>query len=81
MYTQRFGSATGSNIEIRNAKIKKQSIVTSIRKSQITKCIDQRATQQPMNRFSMRADGAATVKFHYDINLNDNIRERLAIFE
>ncbi|KAA6363174.1 MAG: hypothetical protein EZS28_041299, partial [Streblomastix strix] len=64
-----------------DAGIEKSNTVTSIRKSSITKGIDQGATQQQINRFSMHADGAATVQFHYDMNLNDDIRERLAIFE
>ncbi|KAA6373436.1 MAG: hypothetical protein EZS28_031036 [Streblomastix strix] len=69
------------NIIMQEAGIEKQNTVISIRKSSITKDIDQRATQQQINRFSMHADGAATVQFHYDMNLNDDIRERLAIFE
>ncbi|KAA6370458.1 MAG: hypothetical protein EZS28_034016 [Streblomastix strix] len=69
------------NIIMQDAGIEKSNTVISIRKSSITKDIDQRATQQQINRFSMHADGAATVQFHYDMNLNDDIRERLAVFE
>ncbi|KAA6396848.1 MAG: hypothetical protein EZS28_007624 [Streblomastix strix] len=69
------------HIIMQDAGIEKSNTVTSIKKSSITKGIDQGATQQQINRFSLHADGAVTVQFHYDMNLNNDIRERLAIFE
>ncbi|KAA6381391.1 MAG: hypothetical protein EZS28_023081, partial [Streblomastix strix] len=59
----------------------KEYSVTSIRKSQITKSINQGATIQEINRASRHKDGPSTVAVHYDMNLNDTIRERLTNFE
>ncbi|KAA6388517.1 MAG: hypothetical protein EZS28_015955, partial [Streblomastix strix] len=61
--------------------INKKETVTSIRKASITKGIDQGATKQEIDRFSMHADGSGIVQGHYDMNLNDKIRERLSNFE
>ncbi|KAA6393079.1 MAG: hypothetical protein EZS28_011397 [Streblomastix strix] len=61
--------------------INKRETVTSIRKAAITKGIDQGATQQEIVRFSMHTDGSIIVQGHYDMNLNDKIRERLSNFE
>ncbi|KAA6368918.1 MAG: hypothetical protein EZS28_035556 [Streblomastix strix] len=61
--------------------INKKETVTSIRKAFITKGIDQGATKQEIDRFSMHADGSGIVQGHYDMNLNDKIRERLSNFE
>ncbi|KAA6367831.1 MAG: hypothetical protein EZS28_036641 [Streblomastix strix] len=61
--------------------IEKKETVTSIRKSAIKKGIDQGATRQEIDRFSMHADGSGIVQGHYDRNLNDRIRERLSNFE
>ncbi|KAA6354469.1 MAG: hypothetical protein EZS28_050004, partial [Streblomastix strix] len=61
--------------------VKKGNSVTSIRKSSITKSIDQGATIQEINRASRHKDGPSTVAVHYDMNLNDTVRERLTNFE
>ncbi|KAA6363624.1 MAG: hypothetical protein EZS28_040849, partial [Streblomastix strix] len=55
--------------------VKKGNSVTSIRKSSITKSIDQGATIQEINRASRHKDGPSTVAVHYDMNLNDTVRE------
>ncbi|KAA6372731.1 MAG: hypothetical protein EZS28_031741, partial [Streblomastix strix] len=55
--------------------------VTSIRSSSITKQISIGATKQQVNRFSRHKKGLATVSKFYDKNLNDNLRERLAVFK
>ncbi|KAA6389940.1 MAG: hypothetical protein EZS28_014529 [Streblomastix strix] len=59
----------------------KRETVTSIRKAAITKGIDQGATQQEIDRFSMHTDGSTIVQGHNDMNLNDKIRERLSNFQ
>ncbi|KAA6368547.1 MAG: hypothetical protein EZS28_035926, partial [Streblomastix strix] len=61
--------------------VKKGNSVTSIRKSSITKSIDQGATIQEINRASRHKDGPSTAAVHYDMNLNDTVRERLTNFE
>ncbi|KAA6404083.1 MAG: hypothetical protein EZS28_000385 [Streblomastix strix] len=61
--------------------IEKKETMTSIRKSAITKGIDQGATKYEIDRFSMHADGSGIIQGHYDRNLNDRIRERLSNFE
>ncbi|KAA6390780.1 MAG: hypothetical protein EZS28_013693 [Streblomastix strix] len=63
------------------AGVHKGNSVTSIRKSSITKSINQGATIQEINRASRYKDGPSTVAVHYDMNLNDKIRERLTNFE
>ncbi|KAA6380421.1 MAG: hypothetical protein EZS28_024052 [Streblomastix strix] len=59
----------------------KGNSVTSICKSSITKSINHGATIQEINRASRHKDGPSTVAVHYDMNLNDTIRERLTNFE
>ncbi|KAA6363137.1 MAG: hypothetical protein EZS28_041337 [Streblomastix strix] len=61
--------------------INKKETVTSILKGFITKEIDQGATKLEIDRFSMHADDSGIVQRHYDMNLNDKIRERLSNFE
>ncbi|KAA6379583.1 MAG: hypothetical protein EZS28_024892 [Streblomastix strix] len=61
--------------------IEKKKSVTSIRKSTITNGIDQGATRQEIDRFSMYADGSGIVQGHYDRNQNNRICERLSNFE
>ncbi|KAA6357318.1 MAG: hypothetical protein EZS28_047155 [Streblomastix strix] len=61
--------------------VKKGNSVTSIHKSSITKSINQGATIQEINRASRHKDGPSTVAVHYDMNLNDTVRERLTNFE
>ncbi|KAA6379566.1 MAG: hypothetical protein EZS28_024906 [Streblomastix strix] len=55
--------------------------VISIRKSSITKSIDQRATKTQINRATRHKKGTDTVAHHYDKNLNDNLRQKLSKFE
>ncbi|KAA6354678.1 MAG: hypothetical protein EZS28_049795, partial [Streblomastix strix] len=55
--------------------------VTSIRKSSMTKSIDQGATKTQINRATRHKKGTDTVAHHYDKNLNDNLRQRLSEFE
>ncbi|KAA6388225.1 MAG: hypothetical protein EZS28_016247 [Streblomastix strix] len=55
--------------------------VTSIRSSSITKQISTGAIKQQVNRFSRHKKGPATVSKFYAKNLNDNLRERLAVFK
>ncbi|KAA6375853.1 MAG: hypothetical protein EZS28_028621 [Streblomastix strix] len=61
--------------------VKKGNSVTSICKLSTTKSIDQGATIQEINRASRHKDGTSTVAVHYDMNLNDTVRERLTNFE
>ncbi|KAA6402697.1 MAG: hypothetical protein EZS28_001768 [Streblomastix strix] len=63
------------------AGVHKGNSVMSIRKSSITKTINQGATIQEISRASRHKDGSNTVAVHYDMNLNDTIRERLTNFE
>ncbi|KAA6366274.1 MAG: hypothetical protein EZS28_038199, partial [Streblomastix strix] len=48
---------------------------------QSSKSIDQGATIQEINRASRHKDGSSTVAVHYDMNLNDTVRDRLTNFE
>ncbi|KAA6358166.1 MAG: hypothetical protein EZS28_046308 [Streblomastix strix] len=52
--------------------------VTSIRSSSMTKQIDQGATKTEINRATRHRKGSQAVANHYDKNLNDKIRTRLA---
>ncbi|KAA6372972.1 MAG: hypothetical protein EZS28_031500 [Streblomastix strix] len=61
--------------------VKKGNSVTSIRKSSISKSIDQGATIKQINRASRHKDGPRTVADHYDMNLNDTVKETLVRFE
>ncbi|KAA6370685.1 MAG: hypothetical protein EZS28_033789, partial [Streblomastix strix] len=69
------------HIVMQASGVKKGNSVTSICKSSITKSIDQGATIQEINRASRHKDGPSTVAVHYDMNLNDTVRERLTNFE
>ncbi|KAA6353281.1 MAG: hypothetical protein EZS28_051192 [Streblomastix strix] len=42
---------------------------------------DQGASQQQVDRASRHKEGADTVALHYDLNLNEKLRERLTNFE
>ncbi|KAA6358018.1 MAG: hypothetical protein EZS28_046455 [Streblomastix strix] len=55
--------------------------VTSIRKSYMTKSIDQGATKTQINHATRHNKGNDTVARLYDKNLNDNLRQRLSEFE
>ncbi|KAA6399789.1 MAG: hypothetical protein EZS28_004689 [Streblomastix strix] len=66
---------------MKGAGVQAKNSVTSIRKSSITKSIDQGASQQEVDRASRHKEGAGTVAVHYDMNLNDKLRERLTNFE
>ncbi|KAA6375427.1 MAG: hypothetical protein EZS28_029049 [Streblomastix strix] len=57
------------------AGVHKGNSVTSIRKSSITKSINQGATIQEICRASQHKDGPSTVAVHFDKNLNDTIRQ------
>ncbi|KAA6384094.1 MAG: hypothetical protein EZS28_020382 [Streblomastix strix] len=59
----------------------KGNSVMSIRKSSITKRINHGAIIQEISRTSRHKDGPSTVVVHYDMNLNETIRERLTNFE
>ncbi|KAA6374255.1 MAG: hypothetical protein EZS28_030219 [Streblomastix strix] len=67
-----------AHLIMKQAGIKDNSPVTSIRKSSITKAIDQGANKQQINRFSRHKQGSIIVQINYDMNLNDTIRQRLA---
>ncbi|KAA6374906.1 MAG: hypothetical protein EZS28_029565, partial [Streblomastix strix] len=60
---------------MKDAGVQAKNSVTSIRKSSITKSIDQGASQQEVDRASRHKEGAGTVAVHYDMNLNDKLRE------
>ncbi|KAA6397851.1 MAG: hypothetical protein EZS28_006624 [Streblomastix strix] len=66
---------------MKGADVQAKNSVTSIRKSSITKSIEQRASQQEVDRAFRRKEGAGTVVVHYDMNLNDRLRETLINFE
>ncbi|KAA6386755.1 MAG: hypothetical protein EZS28_017715 [Streblomastix strix] len=66
---------------MKGAGVQDKNSVTSIRKSSITKSIDQGASQQELDRASRQKEGAGTMAVHYDMNLNDKLRERLTNFE
>ncbi|KAA6374704.1 MAG: hypothetical protein EZS28_029770, partial [Streblomastix strix] len=63
------------------AGVQAKNSVTSIRKSSITNSFDQGASQKKVDRASRHKEGAGTVAVHYDMNLNDKLRERLTNFE
>ncbi|KAA6390357.1 MAG: hypothetical protein EZS28_014116 [Streblomastix strix] len=63
------------------AEVPDNPAVTSIRKSSMTKSIDQGATKTQINRAIRYKKGTDTVAHHYDKNLNDNLRQRLSEFE
>ncbi|KAA6400602.1 MAG: hypothetical protein EZS28_003878 [Streblomastix strix] len=63
------------------AGIPDNSAVTSIRKSSMTKSIEQGATKTQIYRAIRHRKGTDTVAHHYDKNLNDNLRQRLSEFE
>ncbi|KAA6361750.1 MAG: hypothetical protein EZS28_042724 [Streblomastix strix] len=65
----------------KGAGVQAKNSTTSIRKSSINKSIDQGALQQEVDRASRHKEGAGTVALHYDLNLNDRLRERLTNFE
>ncbi|KAA6374956.1 MAG: hypothetical protein EZS28_029517, partial [Streblomastix strix] len=55
--------------------------VTSIRKSSMTKSIDQGAIKTQINRSTRHKKGNDTVAHHYDKNLKDYLRQILSEFE
>ncbi|KAA6387987.1 MAG: hypothetical protein EZS28_016484 [Streblomastix strix] len=55
--------------------INKEKLVTSITKSSITKSIELGAIIQETNRASRHKNGPSTVAVHYQMNLNDTVRE------
>ncbi|KAA6397562.1 MAG: hypothetical protein EZS28_006917 [Streblomastix strix] len=55
--------------------------VTSIRKSSMTKSIDQGAINTQIIGATRHKKGTDTAAHHYDKNLNDNLRQRLSEFE
>ncbi|KAA6404405.1 MAG: hypothetical protein EZS28_000064 [Streblomastix strix] len=57
------------------AGVHKGNSVTSIRKSSITKSLNQGAKILEINRASRHKDGPSTVAAHYDMNLNETIKE------
>lgn len=59
-------------------KIPKGYAATSIRSSSINKSIDCGATKTEINRAIRYRKGSQAVTNHYDKNLNDKIRTRLA---
>ncbi|KAA6363143.1 MAG: hypothetical protein EZS28_041331 [Streblomastix strix] len=63
---------------MKQAAIKVNPAETSIRKSLMTKTIDQGANKQQISRFSRHKQGSIIVQTNYDMNLNDTIRQRLA---
>ncbi|KAA6395480.1 MAG: hypothetical protein EZS28_008991 [Streblomastix strix] len=63
------------------AGVHKGNSVTSIKKSSITKSINQGATIQEINRASRHKDRPSTVAVHYDMNTNNTIREKLISYE
>ncbi|KAA6370893.1 MAG: hypothetical protein EZS28_033580, partial [Streblomastix strix] len=67
-----------THLIMKQAGIKDNPPVTSIRKSSMTKAIDQGSNKQQINRFSRHKQGSIIVQTNYDMNLNDTIRERLA---
>ncbi|KAA6371681.1 MAG: hypothetical protein EZS28_032791, partial [Streblomastix strix] len=67
-----------THLIMKQAGIKDNPPVTSIRMSSITKAIDQGANKQQINRFSRHKQGSIIVQTNYDMNLNDTIRQRLA---
>ncbi|KAA6381873.1 MAG: hypothetical protein EZS28_022601, partial [Streblomastix strix] len=67
-----------THLIMKQAGIKDNPPVTSIRKSSMTKAIDQSANKQQINRFSRHKQGSIIVQTNYDMNLNDTIRQRLA---
>ncbi|KAA6374828.1 MAG: hypothetical protein EZS28_029645, partial [Streblomastix strix] len=66
------------HIVMKACKIPTGYTVTSIRSSSMTKSIDQGATKTEINRATRHRKGSQTVANHYDKNLNDKIRTRLA---
>ncbi|KAA6393149.1 MAG: hypothetical protein EZS28_011325 [Streblomastix strix] len=66
---------------MKGAGVQAKNSATSIRKSFITKSIDQGASQQEVDRASRHKERAGTVAMRYDMNLNDKLRERLTNFE
>ncbi|KAA6371437.1 MAG: hypothetical protein EZS28_033037, partial [Streblomastix strix] len=70
-----------ANMVMKRADIQAKNSVTSMRESSITKRIGQGASQQEVDRASRHKEGAGTVAVHYDMNLNDKLRERLTNFE
>ncbi|KAA6373230.1 MAG: hypothetical protein EZS28_031243, partial [Streblomastix strix] len=69
------------HIVMKGAGVQAKNSVTSIQKSSITQIIDQAASQQEVDGDSRHKEGAGTVAEHYDMNLNDKLRERLTNFE
>ncbi|KAA6361808.1 MAG: hypothetical protein EZS28_042665, partial [Streblomastix strix] len=69
------------HMTMKGAGVQAKNSVTSIRKSSITKSIDQGASQQEVDRASRHKEGVGTVAVLYDMNLNDQLRERLTNFE
>ncbi|KAA6369870.1 MAG: hypothetical protein EZS28_034603 [Streblomastix strix] len=67
-----------THLIMKQTGIKDYPPVTSIRKSLMTKAIDQGANKQQINRFSRYKQGSIIVQTNYDMNLNDTIRQRLA---
>ncbi|KAA6364713.1 MAG: hypothetical protein EZS28_039760 [Streblomastix strix] len=66
---------------MKGADVQAKNSVTSIRQSSITKSIDQGASYQEVDRAFRHKEGTGTVAVHYDMNLNDRLRERLTNFE
>ncbi|KAA6361838.1 MAG: hypothetical protein EZS28_042635, partial [Streblomastix strix] len=66
------------HIVMKACKIPAGYTVTSIRSSSMTKSIDQGATKTEINRATRHRKGSQAVANHYDKNLNDKIRTRLA---
>ncbi|KAA6379028.1 MAG: hypothetical protein EZS28_025444 [Streblomastix strix] len=54
---------------------------TSVQKSSIMKNIYYEASKQEVDRTSRPKERASTVVVHFNINLNDGLRERLTNFE
>ncbi|KAA6368068.1 MAG: hypothetical protein EZS28_036408 [Streblomastix strix] len=67
-----------THLIMKQAGIKDNPPITSIRKSSKTKTIDQGANKQQINRFSMLNQASIIVQTNYDLNLNDTIRQRIA---
>ncbi|KAA6383049.1 MAG: hypothetical protein EZS28_021427 [Streblomastix strix] len=67
-----------THLIMKQTGIKDNPPVTSIRKSSMTKAIDQGANKQQINRFSRYKQRPIIVQTNYDMNLNDTIRQTLA---
>ncbi|KAA6355095.1 MAG: hypothetical protein EZS28_049378 [Streblomastix strix] len=65
---------------MKQADIKDNPPITSIRKSQTTNAIDQGTNKQQINWFSRHQQGSIIVQTNYDMNLIDTIRQIIATF-